>query len=637
MHGWMDKVLLVDLSNERITQESIESYTGQFLGGRGIASRIYWETVRPETNAFDPENHLILMTGPLVATGAQGATRMLVIGKSPMPYPEGYCFGNMGGFFPAELKKAGFDGVVVKGRASKPVYLWIHDDEAEIRDASTLWGQGAYRSGEMLEEMHNNRTRYITTGVAGEKMVRSAIIFGSHQSTTTAGYGAVMGSKNLKAIAVYGTRKPSVADPEKLLELNRYTMRICKQIWPAGNTIVNSTGHGHLLEFLGRDTCYQCGLECNKRRYRYGGRLEGYRRCQAVEYYLPWRFSREDEPVETFFDAPVLANDYSIGTFELQAMIDWLYACCQSGCLKEQEIGLPLSIIGTREFLEKLLHSIAYREGFGDILAEGLARALEKVSDKARSMIDHDIAPVGRHDLAPPRAMVAHALIYPMEPRVHQGIIHEISRLNVAWNLNQQDSSLSPVTSKVVHDVAKTFWGSEEAGDLSSYDGKALAALKVQNRTYIKDSLGLCDCGWPITYSLTTPDYVGNPDLEANIFSAVTGISGANIEKCGEIIANLQRVIMLREGRKVPEADFPPEFNFTEPLQTTFYVVGSRKLMVPGSGEEGVDVTGNTLDRDKFTSMLKEYYRLRGWDEDTGIPRRETLTTLGLDELSASL
>ena len=631
MYGWMGKILHVDLNNSRITESSTQPYAAKYLGGRGLASRIYWEAVMPAIKAFDPENCLIFMTGPLVATGTQAATRMSVVGKSPMAYPEGYCYGNMGGFFGAELKKAGFDGVVITGRAPGPVYLWIHDDEAELRDASSLWGQGAYRTGEILQQAHGDKARFITTGIAGERLVRTAVAFASHQSASTAGFGAVMGSKNLKGLVVRGAKKPSVADPDRLKELNRYTVKICKRVHLAIPPMITSTKHGDLLEVIGKGGCYQCGLECIRNLYRYGQKLEGYRKCQAMEYYLPWRYRREDEPIETLFDAPTLANDYSIGTFELQNIIDWLYACHESGALTETETGLPLSKIGTREFLEKLLHSIVYREGFGDILAEGLVRAGELVPDKARAMFSNSVASIGQQDLAPPRAIVTHALLYPMEPRVHQPTIHETSFVRGAWALNQLQASLTPVTTMVFHDVARAFWGSDAAGDLSSYEGKALAARKIQNRTYIKDSLGLCDFAWPITYSFSTPNHVGDPDLETKIFNAVTGVADEEIERYAERIANLQRAILIREGRKLPQADFPPEFNFIEPLPSG---PGGQRVMVPGPGETVVNVTGKTLDKDRFVSMLKEYYRLRGWDETTGLPCTETLADLELDDLS---
>ena len=198
MHGWAGKILQVNLTDSEISTISTQPYAERYLGGRGIASRLYWEMVAPGVRAFDPENRLIFMTGTLVATGAQGATRLTIVGKSPMTLPEGYCYGNMGGFFGAELKKAGFDGIIISGSAPRPIYIWINDNEVELRDASSLWGQGAYRTGEMLQKAHGDNVRFVTTGVAGERLVRTAIAFASHQSTSTAGFGAVMGSKNLK-------------------------------------------------------------------------------------------------------------------------------------------------------------------------------------------------------------------------------------------------------------------------------------------------------------------------------------------------------------------------------------------------------------------------------------------------------
>jgi len=138
--GWVGKILSVDLSHSQISELDTMNYADRFLGGRGIATRLFWENVSPEVEAFDPENHLILMSGPLGATGAQGASRFEVAGKSPMLIPERFCYGNLGGFFGPELKKAGYDGIVVTGHAQRPSYLWISDGKAEIRDAAFLWG-----------------------------------------------------------------------------------------------------------------------------------------------------------------------------------------------------------------------------------------------------------------------------------------------------------------------------------------------------------------------------------------------------------------------------------------------------------------------------------------------------------------
>jgi len=630
MYGWMGRILHVNLSTSEIAESETQPYAEKYLGGRGIASRIYWEKVKLDIGAFDPENYLIFMTGPLVATGAQGATRMAVAGKSPMTYPEKYCYGNFGGFIGAELKKAGFDGLVITGRAPKPVSLTIFDDTIGLRDASALWGKSAYQVADIIRESHGDKARFLTTGVAGENRVRSAVIFGSHDSTSTAGFGAVLASKNLKAIVVQGTGRPKVADPAALKELNRYTVAISKRLDLSIPPDTTMTGHGHLLERLGKGGCYQCGLDCIRNRYRYGGKseLEGYRRCQSMEYYMPWIYDHDDEPVETFYNAPTLANDYSICTFELRNMINWLYACYKEGALTDEETGLPLSKTGTREFLETLLHSIAFRERFGDILAEGLYRAKDKVPSKAAALMGPSILPVGEADVNSPRSSVVYSILHPMEPRMSRPIDHG-GFARAAWMFGTMDPENIPITASVLHKIAREFWGSVEAADFSAYEGKALAAVKMQNRTYTEDSLGLCDFAWPLTYSFSKEDHVGDPGLEAKLFTAVTGVPGEEIDRCAARIVNMQRAITLREGRNVPQDDYPPEFHFTEPLK------GPMPIMVPGPGDEPVDATGKVLDREKFVAMLKEYYHLRGWDEETGRPKAETLEALGQDDLLA--
>ncbi len=631
-NGYAGKILNIDLTNAKITRFSTSDYSGKYLGGRGLASRIYWERVKPGISACDPENILILMNGTLVAAGAQAANRMIVVGKSPMAYPESYCYGNVGGFFPAELKKAGYDGIVFEGRSLRPVYLHIEDDLVELLDASALWGLGAYRTGELLQQIYGSNVKYFTTGVAGERMVRISVTVASHNSTSTGGYGAVMGSKNLKAIVVRGTHKISVAEPERLKELNRYTLHIGKRNQLVIPPHILRSKHVDLVKYTGRQGCYQCAMECAGGKYLYGGKLEGLRRCQSQEFYLPWEYNdHEDEPIKTLFDAPTLANDYSLGTFELTEILNWIYACYKTGIFTDDQTGLPLSRMGTREFLEKFLHSIAYREGFGDLLAEGIPRIKERVSPEARALISPQAASIGQYDMISPRAFVYHGLLYSMEPRVHQALIHDTTYLYVNWLLNRTEVfPPSPVTSQVFHAAAKLFWGSEAAGDVSTYEGKALASKKTQDRTYIKDSLGLCDYAWPIMYSFNTPDHVGDADLPYRVFTAITGISGDRIEECAERIFNLQRMILLEEGRKVPEADYPLEMNFTQPLSgdTPF-------RMVPGPGEKMVDTAGFILDRQKFSQMLKEYYGLRGWDEKTGIPLKQTLNGQGLEDVAA--
>ena len=195
------------------------------------------------------------MTGPLGATGAQAASRTAVVGKSPMTNPEGFCYGNIGGFFGPFLKKAGYDGLVVTGRADNPVYLSIEDDKIELVDATHLWGRGAYETAECLKNRHSRLARFVTTGVAGENLCRNATLFTDNEGSVTGGWGAVMGGKKLKAIVVTGTGGPEVAHPEKLLELNKLVVHLNRrQAW--------SPFPEDQVRRVGRASCFQCGLDC---------------------------------------------------------------------------------------------------------------------------------------------------------------------------------------------------------------------------------------------------------------------------------------------------------------------------------------------------------------------------------------
>jgi aldehyde:ferredoxin oxidoreductase len=156
-YGWWGAILKVDLSSETITKIDTHPYSDRFLGGRGIATRLYWEYVPASAKAFDPENHLIFMTGPLTATGAQGASRFEVVGKSPMLMPEGFCYGNMGGYWGPALKRAGFDGLMVSGKAKRPVYLFISDGKASFQDASEIRLARVKQAGEYLQQKHGKK------------------------------------------------------------------------------------------------------------------------------------------------------------------------------------------------------------------------------------------------------------------------------------------------------------------------------------------------------------------------------------------------------------------------------------------------------------------------------------------------
>ena len=194
--GWMGKILKVDLTSSDIVELDTMDYADRFLGGRGIATRLYWEEVTPEAGALEPENRLILMTGPMGATGVQGASRFEVVGKSPMILPEGFCYGNLGGYFAPFLKKAGYDGVVVSGRADRPSYILVTDGKAEIRDAASLIGKSVSEVRERLQAEHGQKVHFVTTGLAGENLCRNATLMTEEgEGSATGGFGAVLGRR----------------------------------------------------------------------------------------------------------------------------------------------------------------------------------------------------------------------------------------------------------------------------------------------------------------------------------------------------------------------------------------------------------------------------------------------------------
>ena len=631
IYGWCGKILKIDLSDLRATELNTMDYADRFLGGRGIATRIYWEEVEPDVGAFDPANRLIFMSGPLGATGTQGASRFEVVGKSPMLMPEGFCYGNLGGFFGPYLKRAGYDGIVISGRSEKPVYLWIHDSKAQILDASLLWGKGVYDVRNILKETHGKNVRFVTTGVAGENMCRSANLMTDNEGSATGGFGAVMGSKNLKAVAVLGTGNPLVAKPDELKELNQLTVHLNKRdplLAPFPEEQVRRTG---------KSSCYQCGLDCKYRNsYRTASGKDVLRKCQSMFVYLPWVFGRPGESTETAVDATGICNDLSICTMEMYNIIQWLVTCYRSGYLTDKETGLDISKLGTHEFFESLANMIAYREGFGDILAGGLLRAGEKLGEEAKAYFSNEVSGVGDGATYSAREYLMNGLLYALEPRQPIAMLHETSWLTGLWVMNQSNPKSSPVTSEVFRAAATKYWGHEKAWDLNTHEGKAMAAAKIIDRTYVKDSLLLCDSCWPIMVSWNTPDHVGDPELESRIFSAVTGIETdeAGLNQYGERIFNLQRGILLREGRRSKEDDVPEEFNFTVPIETVFM---NPDVIVPGSGEEVISRKGQTLDRNVFEKMRKEFYELRGWDTESGLQKVETLERLGMPDLVEDL
>ena len=627
--GYARNILRVNLSNGSATKVPTDDYEDLFLGGRGIAAKIYWDEVPPGIEAFDPENRLIFITGPIAGVPGFAGSRWQVCGKSPIHNQFSYC--NLGGSWGAELKFAGCDGLVVYGKADRPVYLWIDNGRVEIREATHLVGKGAIYCREKLKEELGKSVRVVAVGPAGDSMVSFASLVADNDATGSSGLGAVMGSKNLKAIAVRGgRRKVEVADPERVRKLReRFRLETKGGLTLILPSIVNP-GRAK------KDVCYGCSIGCMRLTYEGQSGVKGKFMCQSSIFYQVRAQRYYGELNEVPFEATKLCDDYGVDTQAVETMIMWLSRCYQAKLLTDEQIGIPLSKIGSQEFIETLLREVSLREGFGDLLAKGTHKAAEALGSKAQELITDYMTRTGYNSNYGARLYITTGLFYAMEPRQPIQQLHEISMLNMMWAMRAAGMENIYITSEVMRAIANRFWGGEIAADFSTYEGKALAAAKIQDRQYAKECLVLCDFCWPIIHSGLSEDHVGDPTLESQVCAAVTGrdIDEQGLYKIGERVFNLQRAILAREGHKGRDHDSLEEFNFTVPLKGDF---GNPNCMVPGKDGEVFSRKGMVVEREKFEKMKDEYYQIRGWDVATGFQKRAKLEQLNLGEVAEKL
>ena len=643
--GYAGKILRINLSSRSTTEVSTLDYSDKFLGGRGIAAKLYWDEVPPEAGAFDEENGLIFATGPLAGIPVLGGSRWQVCGKSPAPSPEHFCYCNLGGRWGAELKFAGYDAIVVQGKSERPVYLLVNNDTAELRDASDLWGKGAIETREMLKGALGTSTRVVAIGPAGENMVTMANLLADNDASGSGGLGAVMGSKKLKAIVVKGARRGvKVAHPERLTELIQYyrgLRRMPTLLEPSGRPAVvpRTVLTGNKMKK--KDPCYGCHGNCvpgeiERRIYEAEDGKKGKFMCGSAILYQPWAPAYYKEWNDVPFYATKLCDDYGLDALEIMFMIQWLSKCYKAGVLTDENTDIPISKLGSLEFIETLVRKVSLRDGFGDILAQGLTRGAESVWPRAKGHVtDYKIA-MGDHVAHEPRLYITTALLHAMEPRVPLAQLHQISFVMTKWVSWAKKIEGANASSDVVRAIANRFWGSELAADFSTYEGKALAAKMIQDREYAKECLILCDFLWPISDLENTEDHIGDPTLESKILSAVTGneVDEEGLYKIGERVFNLHRAIFVREGHRAREAVAIPDSWYTVPLERDYY---NPECLMPGKDGEVIRRKGAVIDREEFEKMKEEYYQLRGWDPATGLQTRATLEELGLREVAEDL
>ena len=630
--GYAGIILRVNLSDGSVNRVPTEDYDGLFLGGRGIAAKIYWDEVPPGIDAFDAENRLVFITGPLAGVPGFAGSRWQVCGKSPIH--DRFSYSNLGGSWGAELKFAGYDGLVVYGKADGPVYLLVDRDRVEIREATHLTGRGAISCRERLKEELGRAFRVVTVGPAGENKVVFASLVADNDSTGSSGLGAVMGSKNLKAIAVRGTRrKIDVEDAEKVRKLRQRLRLELKSRFAFDQVILPSLVNPDKMK---KDACYGCSSGCMRLTYRASSGVTGKFMCQAGLFYEARARRYYGEINEVPFEATKLCDEYGVDTHAIETMIMWLSRCYQAQLLTDEQTGIPLFKMGSKEFIETLLRKVSHREGFGDVLANGTHKAAEILGNKGQELITDYMTRTGYNSIYGARLYITTGLFYAMEPRQPIQQLHEISVPNMLWVMRAAGMENIHVTTDVMRGIGKRFWGSEIAADFSTYEGMALAAARIQDRQYAKECLILCDFLWPIFHSGLSEDHVGDPTLESQVCAAVTGrdIDEQGLYKIGERVFNLQRAIHIREGHNGREDDRLEEFNYTVPLRGDF---GNPGCIVPGKNGETLSRKGMVVEREKFEQMKDEYYQIRGWDVTTGFQKRAKLEELGLGEVAEKL
>lgn len=599
--GYVPRGLRVNLTNRTFEEFSLDSsLVHDYVGGRGIGVKMLYDDLAPGTDPLGEENELIFLAGPLAGTNAQSASRWKVFFKSPLT--GGYFKSSGGGHFAPELKAAGFDIIVVTGIADQPVYLWVNDGKYALRDATYLWGLDCNDTHTLIrEELRDPAIRIACIGPAGESLVKYAGIFSDRRAAGRGGGGAVMGAKNLKAIAVRGHGKVSVAQPESFAaavkeqvaayvhdpgfkSFSRYgTLGLTAGmnalgIFPTRNFRGGVLDNWERLDIAEADKlrvrstgCYRCMIQCgNLMRVHAGGRANTW--SEGPEYETLWGFSGpiNCSDLGLTVAADKLCDDLGLDTITTAGTISFAYELYERGILTKHETnGLEL-VYGDGQPVLELIRMIAYREGLGDVLAEGSRGAARRIGQGSDYY-----------------AIQIKGLEFPgYDPRGSKG------------------NALNYMTAALGGDHCSGFCGQELGGpvDRFSVEGKGEVVKWNQDINAIRE-LGIM-CNFAALYM---PDL----SLYSRMLAAATGIEDCADEShlwhVGERVVNLERMFNVREGFGRKD-DAMPERLVKEPL--------------PDGPAAGYVVESDAL--------LDEYYRARGWDIVTGIPTKEKLDSLGL-------
>ena len=637
LYGWVGKILRVDLTTGLISEVPTANYVPKYIGGRGVGAKIHWDEILPSVGAFDPQNILTFMTGPLAGTPAPSASRTTVQAVSPMTYPEElYASSTIGGHWGPELKFAGYDGIIIQGKSPSPVYLWIHDGQAEIREAKHLWGLNTYATQQVIWETHGKKTRILTIGPAGEHLVRMAIILSDVSSTSgTPGYGAVMGAKNLKAIAVNGTGGVPVARPKELLDIAYYYQRLttrkedekepppktrqqrCAAGSYLGSKLEDEAKHGTIR--AGISGCFACPVCCGLSIKIKDGSLvsTGDLRClEMLTHEREQSYYGGKPKGRPAYETWTLADQLGISNVRFWER-SWFLTLIDKGILTKENTGLPIDKLGSVEFYRELLHKTSYREGIGDLLAEGESRVCNYFGGEAIPVWEVTAQVAGKHGGAGGWNENKLGAIIRLGSTISgldgRGLYHH-SYDPKKWvhPPGCKCGRCTPLTPEEYHALKiaqdKKWYGSEKASDLTTWEYKAPTAKQHIDWRIMTDSLVTCMNNFPLTTCNYTPDKLGDISIERRLYSAVTGIDMTEEEwtRTAERIYMLERAILTRHGHTRTE-DW-----FFESLFAT---------------------NSKWLDKEGLRRTMDEYYTLRGIDVATGISKKSTLEKLGLKDV----
>ena len=611
--GYVGKILFVDLTQGVCQEETLsEELCRDFMGGYGIGARLLYERMKPRVDPLGPENMLGFLTGPLTGTPTLCSGRFVVVGKSPLTGTWGDA--NCGGDFGPNLKFAGFDGVFFTGIASRPVYLYIENGKPELKDAAQLWGKDCLDTEDMLKNIHGKATSVACIGPSGEKLALvAAIINEKGRAAGRSGLAAVMGSKKLKALAVKGNMKVPMADEAMAKQLRREwithlpippggeTMRdygtagFTEASAVSGDSPVKNWAGAVPIDFstakrISDDAviaeqerkygCWQCPIRCGGHMKAKPGRASVSHKPEYETLCMAGTLCLNDD-LESIIRFNDICNAYGMDTISAGSAVAFAIECYQNGILTKEDTGMELRW-GDGDAVVALTEKIAKREGIGDLLADGVMRAAEKIGKGAERFAVHvQGQEIPAHD---PKFVPALAVTYRMDatPGRHtQG--------GRAWIMGV-DFLTDPREDK--YDYTNT-------GELQK---------QAMNMVHVVNASGICLFAYHVGYPAQfIPDFL----------KAVTGWE-YTLDSClnaGERIATIRHLFNLREG--------------LNPLK---YFMNPRAVGKPPL-KEG-PVANMTLDDD---TMIKDYLKAMDWDPITTKPSAKKLQELGLSELAEDL